>query len=60
MTVVPAKVAGVSTIIVASPNPSEITKAAAYVAGADGLLAVGGAGNITLIHAVMTSLSIYQ
>jgi phosphoribosyl-ATP pyrophosphohydrolase/phosphoribosyl-AMP cyclohydrolase/histidinol dehydrogenase len=43
MTAVTAKVAGVEHVIVASPRPQEITKAAAYVAGADGLLAIGGA-----------------
>ena len=43
MTVVPARVAGVATVWVASPKPAPITLAAASVAGADGLLAVGGA-----------------
>ncbi len=43
MTVIPARVAGVDQAWVASPKPSRTTLAAAAVAGADGLLAVGGA-----------------
>ncbi len=43
MTAVTARVAGVAEVIVASPRPAEITLAAAYVAGADGVLAAGGA-----------------
>jgi histidinol dehydrogenase len=43
MTVIPARVAGVKTIWVATPKPPVIMLAAAAVAGADGLLAVGGA-----------------
>eukprot|EP00029_Vermamoeba_vermiformis_P007657 TRINITY_DN3373_c0_g1_i1.p1 TRINITY_DN3373_c0_g1~~TRINITY_DN3373_c0_g1_i1.p1 ORF type:complete len:1492 (+),score=442.42 TRINITY_DN3373_c0_g1_i1:647-4477(+) len=43
MTAVTARVAGVKTVWVASPRPSSVTAAAAYVAGADGLLRVGGA-----------------
>lgn len=43
MTVIPARVAGVSDVTVASPRPAQITLAAAAVAGADRLLAVGGA-----------------
>ena len=43
MTVTPARVAGVTSVWVASPRPNELTLAAAWVAGADGLLAVGGA-----------------
>jgi phosphoribosyl-ATP pyrophosphohydrolase/phosphoribosyl-AMP cyclohydrolase/histidinol dehydrogenase len=42
MTVVPAWVAGVKTVWVASPRPNDVTLAAAAVAGADGLLAIGG------------------
>jgi phosphoribosyl-ATP pyrophosphohydrolase/phosphoribosyl-AMP cyclohydrolase/histidinol dehydrogenase len=49
MTVVPARVAGVATVWVASPRPSAITLAAAAVAGADGLLAVGGAQAIAAL-----------
>ncbi len=43
MTVIPARVAGVSDVWVASPRPTPITLAAAATAGADGLLAIGGA-----------------
>jgi len=43
MTAVTARAAGVAEVIVASPKPTEVTKGAAYVAGADCLLAVGGA-----------------
>lgn len=43
MTVVPARVAGVRTVWVASPRPSPATLAAAAIAGADGLVAAGGA-----------------
>ena len=43
MTAVTAKVAGVESVVVASPRPALVTLAAAAVAGADALLAVGGA-----------------
>lgn len=43
MTVIPARVAGVESVWVASPRPAPVTLAAAWLAGADGLLAVGGA-----------------
>jgi phosphoribosyl-ATP pyrophosphohydrolase/phosphoribosyl-AMP cyclohydrolase/histidinol dehydrogenase len=43
MTAVCARAAGVKTVWVASPRPAPITLAAAAVAGADALLAVGGA-----------------
>jgi phosphoribosyl-ATP pyrophosphohydrolase/phosphoribosyl-AMP cyclohydrolase/histidinol dehydrogenase len=43
MTVIPAWVAGVKTVWVASPRPTDVTLAAAAIAGADGLLAIGGA-----------------
>lgn len=43
MTAIPARVAEVEAVWVASPRPAPITLAAAAVAGADGLLAVGGA-----------------
>lgn len=49
MTAVTARAAGVSGVWVASPRPSEITLAAAAVAGADGLLAVGGAHAIAAL-----------
>lgn len=43
MTVVPARVAGVERVWSASPHPTEVTLGAAHLAGADGLVAVGGA-----------------
>ena len=43
MTAIPARVAGASEVIVASPNPAPITLAAAAAAEADAVLAVGGA-----------------
>jgi len=43
MTAVTARVAGVKEIWVANPKPGPMTLAAAAVAGADGLLAAGGA-----------------
>lgn len=48
MTVVTARAAGVKEIWVASPKPGPMTLAAAALAGADGLLAAGGA------HAIAT------
>lgn len=49
MTVTPARVAGVTSVWLASPRPSSLTLAAAWVAGADGLLAVGGAQAIAAL-----------
>ncbi|REK37961.1 MAG: histidinol dehydrogenase, partial [Actinobacteria bacterium] len=49
MTVVPARVAGVREVWIASPRPSAVTLAAASIAGADGLLAVGGAQAIAAL-----------
>jgi phosphoribosyl-ATP pyrophosphohydrolase/phosphoribosyl-AMP cyclohydrolase/histidinol dehydrogenase len=49
MTVTPARVAGVTSVWVASPRPSQLTLAASWVAGADGLLAVGGAQAIAAL-----------
>ena len=49
MTVIPARVAGVDTVWVASPRPSRVTLAAASVAGADGLIALGGAQAIAAL-----------
>ena len=49
MTVIPAWVAGVKTVWVASPRPTDVTLAAAAVAGADGLLAIGGAQAIAAL-----------
>jgi histidinol dehydrogenase len=46
MTAVTARVAGVATVVVASPRPAPVTLAAAFVAGADVFLAVGGAQSI--------------
>ena len=43
MTVIPARVAGCETVVVASPRPTDETLAAAYVAGADYILTIGGA-----------------
>lgn len=43
MTAIPARVAGVTSVTVASPRPAPVTLAAAAVAGADRLFAVGGA-----------------
>merc|ERR1712039_496979 len=43
MTACTARAAGVAEVVVASPNPTEVTKAAAYVADADCLLVLGGA-----------------
>lgn len=49
MTAVTARVAGVPEVWVASPRPAAVTLAAAAVAGADGLLAVGGAQAIAAL-----------
>lgn len=49
MTVVTARAAGVGTVWVASPRPTLVTLAAAAVAGADALLAVGGAQAIAAL-----------
>jgi histidinol dehydrogenase len=49
MTVIPAWVAGVKTVWVASPRPTDVTLAAAAVAKADGLLAIGGAQAIAAL-----------
>jgi len=46
MTVVPARVAGVESIWLATPKPRPIMLWAAAVAGADGVLATGGAQGI--------------
>jgi len=43
MTAVTARAAGVSDVWVASPRPTQATLAAASIAGADGLIAIGGA-----------------
>jgi phosphoribosyl-ATP pyrophosphohydrolase/phosphoribosyl-AMP cyclohydrolase/histidinol dehydrogenase len=49
MTAIAAKVAGVKAVMVASPRPTAVTLAAAAVAGADGLLQVGGAQAIAAL-----------
>ena len=49
MTAVTARVAGVREVWVASPKPQALTLAAAGVAGADGLLAAGGAHAIAAL-----------
>ncbi len=49
MTALTARVAGVDEVWVASPRPAPVTLAAAALAGADGLLAVGGAQAIAAL-----------
>ena len=49
MTAVTARAAGVHTVWVASPKPSPATRTAAAIAGADGLLCVGGAQAIAAL-----------
>lgn len=49
MTAITARVAGVREVWVASPRPAPITRAAAAVAGVDGLLAAGGAQAIAAL-----------
>jgi phosphoribosyl-ATP pyrophosphohydrolase/phosphoribosyl-AMP cyclohydrolase/histidinol dehydrogenase len=49
MTVIPARVAGVETVWVASPQPTAVTLAAAALAGADALLCAGGAHAIAAL-----------
>ena len=49
MTAVTARTAGVKEIWVASPKPGPITLAAAAIAGADGVLAAGGAHAIAAL-----------
>jgi len=49
MTAVTARAAGVPSVWVASPRPSAVTLGAAYVAGADGFLCVGGAQAIAAL-----------
>lgn len=49
MTAVTARAAGVGEVWVASPKPTPITLAAAGIAGADALLAVGGAQAIAAL-----------
>ncbi len=49
MTAVTARAAGVREVIVASPKPGAVTLAAAFIAGADSVLAVGGAQSIAAL-----------
>ncbi|MEL7473709.1 MAG: histidinol dehydrogenase [Planctomycetota bacterium] len=49
MTAVTARVAGCERVVVASPAAHPLTCAAAYVAGADGVLAIGGAHAIAAL-----------
>jgi phosphoribosyl-ATP pyrophosphohydrolase/phosphoribosyl-AMP cyclohydrolase/histidinol dehydrogenase len=49
MTAITARVAGVAQVIVASPKPSRLVLAAAAVAGADAVLAAGGAHAIAAL-----------
>jgi phosphoribosyl-ATP pyrophosphohydrolase/phosphoribosyl-AMP cyclohydrolase/histidinol dehydrogenase len=49
MTGMTARAAGVSSIWVASPRPTDVTLAAAAIVGAQGLLAVGGAQAIAAL-----------
>jgi len=49
MTVIPARVAGVRSVWVATPRPDPIIMATAWVAGADGLIAAGGAQGIAAL-----------
>jgi len=49
MTVATARAAGVGLVWAASPRPADVTLAAAHVAGADALLAVGGAQAIAAL-----------
>jgi phosphoribosyl-ATP pyrophosphohydrolase/phosphoribosyl-AMP cyclohydrolase/histidinol dehydrogenase len=49
MTAVTARVAGVESVVVASPRPAPATLAAAAVAGAEAVLAVGGAHAIAAV-----------
>src|SRR2546423_14044092 len=49
MTAVTARVAGVRDVWVASPKPHALSLAAAAIAGADGVLAAGGAHAIAAL-----------
>lgn len=49
MTALPARVAGAASVWVASPRPTPVVQAAALIAGADGLLAAGGAQAIAAL-----------
>lgn len=49
MTAVTARTAGVERVWVASPRPTDVTLAAAALAGADGLLALGGVQGVAAL-----------
>jgi phosphoribosyl-ATP pyrophosphohydrolase/phosphoribosyl-AMP cyclohydrolase/histidinol dehydrogenase len=49
MTAVTARAAGVESVWIASPRPTDATLAAAAIAGADGLLAIGGVQGIAAL-----------
>jgi phosphoribosyl-ATP pyrophosphohydrolase/phosphoribosyl-AMP cyclohydrolase/histidinol dehydrogenase len=49
MTVIPARVAGVQRVLAASPRPGDVVLAAAAIAGADAVLAAGGAHAIAAL-----------
>lgn len=49
MTVIPAKVAGVPQVWLASPRPIGVTLAAAHIAGASGVVSLGGAQAIAAL-----------
>ncbi len=49
MTVIPARVAGVHAVWVASPRPTDAVLAAAAIAGADALIPIGGAQAIAAL-----------
>ena len=49
MNAVPAKVAGVRLVVMASPNPDRLVLAAAALAGVDRVLAIGGAQAIAAL-----------
>jgi len=49
MNAVPAKVAGVRLIVMASPNPDQLVLAAAALAGVDRVIAIGGAQAIAAL-----------
>jgi histidinol dehydrogenase len=49
MNAIPAKVAGVSEIVMVSPNPNPLVLAAAAIAGVDRVIAIGGAQAIAAL-----------
>ena len=56
MTAVTARAAGCDTVVLASPRPAKITLAAAYIAGADLFLCVGGAQAVaTMAYGIDTA-----